>query len=378
MKGLNKLRGKNPRMRLDDDEEGDAPLATNQYGADPFATQYQQSSTGSPLAMRRNNPSVPRPNPPVQQSPAAPYGGDRYVGAYAGGATAGAVVDPGAAARAQREQEQREQEELELAMAISASMEEATSRRARPPPPPHIAGADDEEAQLRRALELSRLEAEPDLMGGGEEPKAQAAPVSSSYDDLLSSPAPPPAPTNPLSDLNALFAAGAPAATAPPQTGQRSPAHHGAHPQYGMLQHSPYGMQPQSPHSPYGMQQPRSPHSPYGMSQQHPHMQQQPMGAMPMGGQMGMQHRPQMHQQGMMQQGYGQQGYGQQGYGQQGYGGMGGGGMGGGMQQPMTQHQPQAHQPMMGANAPAASPFAAPPSNFMSAPLPSSDPFGWP
>jgi hypothetical protein len=376
-KDLNKLRGKNPKMRLEDDEDGDAPLAINQYGADPFSAQYQQSSSGSPMAARRN--------PPVKKP--AESGGDGYAGGYAGGVSAGAGgVDPEAASRARLEAEQREQEELELAMAISASMEEEASRRARPPPRPPAAGLaaglEDEEAQLRRALELSRLEAEPDLMGGGDEP--QAAPAAG-HDDLLSSPAPPPAPSNPLNDLDALFAAGAPAAPPLPQTGQRLPAggqqHYGMQPLYGMPQpqqqfsygvqpqQSQYGMQPQQ--SQYGMQPQQSQYgmqpqqSQYGMQPQHQGMLQQPMGAMPIGGQMGMAQRPpmSMDQPGMMG----------------GYGGMGGGGMGGmnqPMNQPMMHQQPSVHPQMVGGGTPAASPFAAPPSNFMAAPLPSADPFG--
>jgi len=229
-KDLNKLRGKNPKMRLDDEDDGDAPLASGQYASDSspgYGLSYDQTSFGQPMGspVDARKPSFQRKKSPPQ------YGGgsgEAYAGAYGGGGggAAGYGNAPSPAGggfgnaegpddRRRREDEQREQEDLELAMATSASMaaDEAAARRTRPPPA--ASGEADEEEQMRRALELSRLDAEPDLMGG--DPPA-AAPAAR---DFLSEPAPAPAPTNPLSDLDALFAAPAPApARSAPQTGQ--------------------------------------------------------------------------------------------------------------------------------------------------------------
>lgn len=154
MKALNKLRGRNQKERLGDEEEDSysSPISDpSAYGADAFPS-HEASGASSPgnsrglrpkLSFSRKKPSTPQghgvPSPPTFEPPTSGGygGGDGYGdggggGGYAGGGGYGmprvpsvvhvAPVGGQADSHAEANRARQEQEDLELAMAISASL----------------------------------------------------------------------------------------------------------------------------------------------------------------------------------------------------------------------------------------------------------------
>mmetsp|Transcript_21318 Transcript_21318/g.72023 ORF Transcript_21318/g.72023 Transcript_21318/m.72023 type:complete len:396 (+) Transcript_21318:73-1260(+) len=240
------------RSRLSDEDEdngreaflGSAPPSTFARGQEPPAGFTQDASHTSSMGVHRNGSQMPQgygygaPPPPL---PPGAHGG--------GGRSA------------------EEQEEIDLALAVAASMATHEQESRAPPRVSADSAAEaDEEEQLRRALELSKLEDttrrladEPNLIA--EEPEPQ-----------LGEPAPKPGGL----DLDSLFNSGPPAAPAPPRTGQLP----------GAVLPNPYaGGMPQMPPQ---MQQPYHQQVAMGGGMQGMGMQGgMPTGGMPLSQQMG-------------------------------------------------------------------------------------------
>ncbi|EOD39155.1 hypothetical protein EMIHUDRAFT_446832 [Emiliania huxleyi CCMP1516] len=305
------------RSRLSEEDEDNGREAflgsTFAHGQEPPAGFTQDASRTSSMGVHRNGSQMPQGYGYGAPPPPPPPG------AHGGGRSA------------------EEQEEIDLALAMAASMATHEQESRAPPRVSADSAAEaDEEEQLRRALELSKLEDttrrladEPNLIA--EEPEPQ-----------LGEPAPKPGGL----DLDSLFNSGPPAAPAPPRTGQLP----------GAVLPNPYagGMPPQMP-----------------PQMQHPFPHQGAMG----GGMQGM---------GMGMQGVGMKGgmpMGGMPLGQQ----MGGmrpmGGMGGGMPQQMPPQQMMPQQMMPQQMPPHQMPpqMGAMPQQGMGMPpmaSPAQDPFG--